>query len=269
MSSPERLNVLLSRARNGLIIIGNSETFLKSRSGKETWSKFFDMIKRLGYFYEGFPVQCELHNNAKNLLGSPEDFERLSPNGRCTKPWFVPFLTVPDFADCLNPWSHSGATMNCGIHTCPFKCHGPQDHKDLTCPGEKLQLPCGHSFSRGCNQPKAPLITCFRCKVKRNAGANKAADENGAWTNGRPSTSAGPRPPALPISPTSPWRNQQAATTGGSGVWGSGRSADHSRRGTDTYKDGLSSWPKLQLDPSHSSQGKSGRKGPWRPTHSK
>ena len=37
MSSPERLNVLLSRARTGLIIIGDSETFLKSRGGKEIW----------------------------------------------------------------------------------------------------------------------------------------------------------------------------------------------------------------------------------------
>ena len=41
MSSPERLNVLLSCARMGLIIIGNSETFLKSRSGRELWTKFF------------------------------------------------------------------------------------------------------------------------------------------------------------------------------------------------------------------------------------
>lgn len=92
MSSPERLNVLLSRARNGLIIIGNSETFLKSRSGKETWSKFFDMIKRLGYFYEGLPVRCERHNGIKNVLKLPEDFERLCPDGGCTEPWFVPFL---------------------------------------------------------------------------------------------------------------------------------------------------------------------------------
>ena len=93
MSSPERLNVLLSRARNGLIIIGNSETFLKSRNGKEIWSKFFDMIKQKGYFYEGLPVRCERHNIIKNLLRSPGDFERLCPNGGCSKPWFVPFLT--------------------------------------------------------------------------------------------------------------------------------------------------------------------------------
>ncbi|KAL8800714.1 MAG: hypothetical protein Q9182_004986 [Xanthomendoza sp. 2 TL-2023] len=34
MSAPERLNVLLSRARNAMLIIGNSETFRGSRKGK-------------------------------------------------------------------------------------------------------------------------------------------------------------------------------------------------------------------------------------------
>ena len=92
MSSPERLNVLLSRARMGLILIGNSETFLKSRSGKEVWSKFFDMIKPLGYFYEGLPVRCEQHNDVKNILRSPEEFDKLSPDGGCSEPWFVSLL---------------------------------------------------------------------------------------------------------------------------------------------------------------------------------
>lgn len=37
MSSPQRLNVLLSRARNALILIGNATTFLDARKGKELW----------------------------------------------------------------------------------------------------------------------------------------------------------------------------------------------------------------------------------------
>lgn len=92
MSSPERLNVLLSRARLGLIMIGNSETFLRSRSGKGIWSKFFDMIKRLGYFYEGLPVRCEQHNDTRNILRFPKHFEELCPDGGCSEPWFVSFL---------------------------------------------------------------------------------------------------------------------------------------------------------------------------------
>ena len=90
MSSPERLNVLLSRARIGLVIIGNSDTFLKSRSGKELWTKFFDMIKERGHFYEGLPVQCDRHNDVKNIVRSPEDFLKLCPDGGCSEPWSVP-----------------------------------------------------------------------------------------------------------------------------------------------------------------------------------
>ena len=35
MAAPERLNVLLSRARNALLIIRDAETFLNTRKGKE------------------------------------------------------------------------------------------------------------------------------------------------------------------------------------------------------------------------------------------
>ena len=280
MSSPERLNVLLSRARNGLIIIGNSETFLKSRSGKEIWSKFFDMVKRLGYLYDGLPVQCEQHNGTKNVLKLPEDFGRLCPDGGCSEPWFVQFLTLFCVADCLNPRLHSGIVMGCGIHACPRKCHKPQDHKDLTC-GWKVQteLPCGHSVSRKCCQSKTPPDACLACNLaKRKAETDKAAGENGAGSNDRPSTPIDSRPPT---SPTSPWRvRQTAATTGnGSGSWRSGRSTDNStnifdnycgpRRSTDTYKDGLFNRSKPQSDSSYSFQGDSDRKGSWRPTRPK
>ena len=279
MSSPERLNVLLSRARNGLIIIGNSETFLKSRSGKETWSKFFDLIKRLGYFYEGLPVRCEQHNDVKNVLRLPEDFERLCPDGGCTESWSVPFLTLPSFADCLNSCSYSGITMKCGIHTCPRKCHNPQVHKDLTCARtSKVQLPCGHSASRRCGQSKALPDTCFACNLaKRKAGVDNTTDEDGAGTSGQSSAPVDPQPPTSPTSPTSSWRDRKAGTTDDSRSWRSSRSTDHStkvfdnyrgpRRSTDTYKDGLFGRPKPQPDSSYSYD--PNRKDSWRPTNSK
>ncbi|GME65998.1 AAA family ATPase [Neofusicoccum parvum] len=77
MSSPERLNVLLSRARIGLIIIGNSETFLQSRKGKSTWGPFLDYLSKNGHMYEGLPVKCEQHpaalNSAVEFTIAPND----------------------------------------------------------------------------------------------------------------------------------------------------------------------------------------------------
>lgn len=61
MIAPERLNVLLSRARKALIIIGNSETFLASRRGTSTWRPFFKMLTHDNDIHDGFPVRCEQH----------------------------------------------------------------------------------------------------------------------------------------------------------------------------------------------------------------
>ncbi|KAL8670572.1 MAG: hypothetical protein Q9168_004900 [Polycauliona sp. 1 TL-2023] len=71
MSAPERLNVLLSRARDALLIIGNSETFLKSRKGKPVWEQLFNMLKNDNHMYTGFPVESkiELELEAKRQEG--------------------------------------------------------------------------------------------------------------------------------------------------------------------------------------------------------
>lgn len=89
MTSPERLNVLLSRARDGLIIIGNSDTFLASRKGKELWTQLFRLLRKEGHVYEGFPVQCERHPNTTAILREPADFDNECPDGGCKEPWFV------------------------------------------------------------------------------------------------------------------------------------------------------------------------------------
>ena len=89
MAAPERLNVLLSRARNGLIMIGNSETFMNARKGREVWRKLFDYLKEKDHIYEGFPVKCEKHPNRIGLLCSPEQFESECPDGGCKEPWYV------------------------------------------------------------------------------------------------------------------------------------------------------------------------------------
>ena len=49
MSAPQRLNVLLSRARNAMIMFGSVETFKKSRKGKDTYGKFFEIMNGAGH----------------------------------------------------------------------------------------------------------------------------------------------------------------------------------------------------------------------------
>lgn len=89
MSSPERLNVLISRARNGLILIGNSSTFEQSRKGGELWTKFLNLVRNGGYMFKGLPVRCQRHPNWTREMQQPDEFSTYSPDGGCTESWFV------------------------------------------------------------------------------------------------------------------------------------------------------------------------------------
>ena len=87
MSSPQRLNVLLSRARDGLILIGDAETFMGSKKGGELWTCFVRMLKDKNNIFDGFPVKCERHPKRVALLRNPEDFDKECPDGGCKEPW--------------------------------------------------------------------------------------------------------------------------------------------------------------------------------------
>lgn len=87
MAAPQRLNVLISRARNALIMIGNAETFRKSKKGKETWVPFLDHLNEGRHLYDGLPVKCERHPQTMDILKNKEDFDTKCPDGGCSLPW--------------------------------------------------------------------------------------------------------------------------------------------------------------------------------------
>lgn len=89
MRSPERLNVMLSRARDALIMIGNAETFLTARGGSELWSRVIDLLKEGKHIYDGLPIKCERHPDRMALLKLPTDFDVLAPDGGCQEPWLA------------------------------------------------------------------------------------------------------------------------------------------------------------------------------------
>ena len=91
MISPERLNVLLSRARNAMIMVGNASTFLNSRKGHELYSRLIDLLSKGSHLYEGFPVKCQRHPHRTALLRSPQDFDTECCDGGCSEPWYVVF----------------------------------------------------------------------------------------------------------------------------------------------------------------------------------
>ncbi|KAK8428842.1 putative AAA family ATPase [Phyllosticta citricarpa] len=153
MKSPERLNVLLSRARDGLIIIGNSETFLSSKKGKDTWGPFLDFMSKKGHIYEGLPVKCEQHPDKKMVLKQKTDFAEHCPDGGCEEP--------------------CGAKLRCGIHECSQRCHQLSDHSKMEC--NKMMsdtCPQKHKLTWRCHNGRP--ATCKQCKFEIKEKERKA-----------------------------------------------------------------------------------------------
>ncbi|KAG1740695.1 P-loop containing nucleoside triphosphate hydrolase protein [Suillus occidentalis] len=141
MKSPERLNVLLSRARDGLILIGNMDTF---ESKSPLWSHLFNLLKQATHIYDGFPVKCERHPARKAILRDANDFDDRCPDGGCAEP--------------------CGAMLNCTLHPCPSKCHQLFDHSKVLCQ-QILFGKCAvgvHKVSWKCHQ--GPRATCTPCE---------------------------------------------------------------------------------------------------------
>ncbi|KAH6622552.1 P-loop containing nucleoside triphosphate hydrolase protein [Chaetomium tenue] len=145
MSAPERLNVLITRARNGIVLIGNMDTFMNSKKGKVTWHPFFDLLKRKGHLYDGLPVYCGKHPKRTALLKDPLDFDKSCPDGGCT-----------ELCD---------APLKCGVHKCTSRCHRVVDHS---------RQECKQLVSKVCDRQHKTKVLCG----KQKDGCHKCIQED-------------------------------------------------------------------------------------------
>ncbi|KAI1680959.1 ATPase family associated protein [Pyrenophora tritici-repentis] len=152
MSSPQRVNVLLSRARDALILIGNADTFMKCRKGEEVWVPLMDQLKQNGHVYDGFPVKCEQHPEKTALLTEKEQFDSVCPDGGCSEP--------------------CGKMLSCDIHSCTSQCHQLQDHSKMKCKAI-VSFTCAnkHTTTRRCHDKAA--THCPKCEAEVRAREKK------------------------------------------------------------------------------------------------
>jgi hypothetical protein len=55
--------------------------------------------------------------------------------------------------------------LNCGLHTCPHRCHQLQDHSKMKCTAiVKTKCPQNHKTSHKCHDKTA--VTCRRCEAE-------------------------------------------------------------------------------------------------------
>jgi len=90
---PERVNVMLSRAHDGLIIFGSSDclTHASSPAARQYWQTTMSRLRAAGSVHPGLPVACQQHGTpAFPPLASPSAFASQAPDGGCCLPCLTP-----------------------------------------------------------------------------------------------------------------------------------------------------------------------------------
>ncbi len=87
LKEEQRVNVLLSRAKHGMFIVGNTATLRSSSKGRHVWEPLLDMFQSQERIVSSFPTICQLHptDGATKCL-TVQDFRTQRPNGGCTRP---------------------------------------------------------------------------------------------------------------------------------------------------------------------------------------
>lgn len=136
LNSANRVNVLLSRAKHGMFIIGNATTYQSSQS----WAPVIEMLQNNDNIGRGLPLQCPRHLDTDIQVHNPDQFNTLSPEGGCNKP--------------------CGQRLSCG-HPCLKSCHSDMMHRAVRCLEEcTLTLEdCNHVCPALCGEPCPKLCT--------------------------------------------------------------------------------------------------------------
>ncbi|KAJ9620155.1 hypothetical protein H2203_007920 [Taxawa tesnikishii (nom. ined.)] len=130
LKTPNRINVLLSRAQHGMYVIGNADT----AKNITMWNQVLNILQETGSFGDAFELQCPRHKDTPLLARGPEDFSKISPEGGCILP-------------CTQ-------RLNCG-HACPNRCHSQLLHGSVFClePCTRRKQGCDHLCPLPCGQP--------------------------------------------------------------------------------------------------------------------
>ncbi|KAI9781350.1 MAG: hypothetical protein M1816_002396 [Peltula sp. TS41687] len=129
LRTSNRINVLLSRARHGMYIIGNAQT---SRH-VPMWAEVLSILEANNNIGRTLPLRCPRHPEVEIKVSAPDDFSVFAPEGGCTK--------------------KCNLRLSCG-HSCVNKCHSEPLHDAVIClePCQRSKPGCDHPCSQPCGQ---------------------------------------------------------------------------------------------------------------------
>ncbi|ROW01827.1 hypothetical protein VPNG_07777 [Cytospora leucostoma] len=171
LSTFNRINVLMSRAKHGCYIIGNSNTY----SNVPMWNQILQLLQDKGNFGTSLELQCPRHPDTPIRVSQPHHFVKFSPDAGCTLPCDRRLdCGHACYGPCHSELVHKGVkcTEKCPRpkkgcdHACPLLCGDPcQPRCGVELRGLNLELPCGHFVqSARCWDAQAPAA--IRCNVQ-------------------------------------------------------------------------------------------------------
>ncbi|TRX91630.1 hypothetical protein FHL15_007412 [Xylaria flabelliformis] len=126
LSTPNRINVLLSRAKHGMYLIGNADTY----KHVPMWEQVITMLRDEGNIGPVLQLRCPRHPEHPIEVSTPDHFLQFSPEGGCLR--------------------QCDRRLFCG-HACVNRCHSQVLHQAVKC----LE-PCPR-MKKGCSHPYAPV----------------------------------------------------------------------------------------------------------------
>lgn len=138
LKTSNRINVLLSRARHGMYIIGSIQT----ARPVPMWDKIITILETNDNVGQALELCCPRHMETPIEVSKPDDFSIFSPEGGCQE-------------RCI-------LRLSCG-HVCINKCHSDSLHSAVRCLEECLRTKkgCSHLCPKFCGDP------CHsKCQIK-------------------------------------------------------------------------------------------------------
>ncbi|MCJ1422503.1 hypothetical protein MMC29_000383 [Sticta canariensis] len=127
LSTPNRINVLLSRAMHGMVLVGNADTFTAAK-GTDMWEHIISQLSDKGVVGNALPLQCQLHPEDRILVKEPGDFELIAGDGG----WHIGHAISPCHADTN---AIEGLCM--GLEPLPSRAHSEPAR---VCPSCRTQV---------------------------------------------------------------------------------------------------------------------------------
>ena len=127
LKTSNRINVLLSRARHGMYVIGNAHT----ARCIPMWDQVITILENDGNLGRTLGLCCPRHKETSIEVSEPDDFSILSPEGGCDR-------------KCIS-------RLRCG-HACINKCHSEPLHDAVRCLErcQRVKKGCDHACPKVC-----------------------------------------------------------------------------------------------------------------------